>query len=110
MIQFELCRELGVRHPDYLLPTLSSKQMRDWEVFYRERPFGSEIGFYQAGIICYVLAEINRDREAKPTPYKPEDFVPAKYLKDKGVKKQSMEQMLMIMKAMSVGGGEKDVS
>ena len=101
MFQFDLCLLLGIKHPDYLLKSLTATQMRDWEIVYNLKPFGAELGFYQAGIICYVLAEINRDAKVKPEPYKPEDFIPERYLGKGEVKKQTMEYMKTILTAMS---------
>lgn len=74
MFQFSLCLELGIKHPDDLIPILSSKQLADWERFYQVRPFGRDMGFFQAAMIVCALANIHKKKNAKA--YKVEDFIP----------------------------------
>lgn len=40
MFAFELCRELGYAHPDFLLADLTYRQFRDWVILHRLEPFG----------------------------------------------------------------------
>lgn len=37
---FGLCRELGLPHPDYLLPHLTASQLVDWWVLSQIEPWG----------------------------------------------------------------------
>jgi hypothetical protein len=98
---FDLCLELGYPHPDYLLEELSGTQLREWEVYYQTKPFGTQLGFYQSGIISSVLGNVNRDSKKTPTPFKPEDFIPHAYRMDKP-KKQGIETMKALLNGISV--------
>lgn len=51
---------------------------------------------FRTGIICAVLANINRNRKKRAKPYTPRDFMPVY-----GKKKQTPEEMLETVKAMS---------
>lgn len=74
MFLFTLCLELGIRHPDYLLLSLSSKQLSDWQAFYKYRPFGQDLGYHQAAIIACMIANVNLKKGKKP--FEPKDFIP----------------------------------
>jgi hypothetical protein len=102
---FDLCLELGYPHPDHLLNELSGRQLREWEVYYHTKPFGSQLGFYQSGIIASVLANVNRDSKKSPTPFKAEDFMPMAYRMDKP-KKQGVELMKALLDGISVKKGK----
>lgn len=104
---FDLCLELGYPHPDHLLKELTAKQLREWEIKYRRKPFGSHLGFYQAGIIASVIANVNRDSKKTPAPFKVEDFIPSLYKMDKDkTKKQTMEEMRNFLNSISVKKGK----
>ena len=96
---------MGYPHPDYLLDVLSGTQLREWEVYYQTKPFGSQLGFYQSGIIASVLANVNRDSKRTPTPFKHEDFIPPAYRMDKP-KKQGIEVMKALLDGISVKKGK----
>ena len=53
---------------------MSPAEVRDlldaWEARERRPDF-------RAGQVCWLLAEINRDREARPVPFCPADFFPS---------------------------------
>jgi hypothetical protein len=74
MFNFSLSKELGYKHPDYLIADLSCKQLVEWQVFYKHRPFGDDLGFYQAGIIACMIANVNLKKGKKP--FTPNDFIP----------------------------------
>jgi len=57
---------------------------------------------YQAALICCVLANINRDKRKKLTPYKPDDFMP-KVVGEK--KKQTPEEQFTIVKMLNAAFG-----
>jgi len=57
---------------------------------------------YQAALICCVLANINRDKKKKPTPYKVDDFMP-KVVEEK--KKQTPEEQFTIVKMLNAAFG-----
>ena len=51
----------------------------------------------RTALLCAVIANCNRDKKKKPSPYKPADFMP------KEQKTQTPEQMLKIMKGLAAG-------
>jgi len=44
--------------------------------YYSLDPFGLERGDAQAAQISAILAEIHRNRDMRPVPYEPKDFMP----------------------------------
>ncbi len=94
MFQFTLCLELGIRHPDYLLLSLSSKQLSDWQAVYKYKPFGQDLGFIQAAIIASVIANVNRKKGKRA--FTLEDFVP-KF----GEKLEGWEKVKKVLSAIS---------
>lgn len=58
---------------------------------------------FRAGQICFLLAEINRDRENKPTPFSPADFFPS--LEHMRPEPPSADQIEQKLEALSRGGG-----
>ena len=61
--------------------------------FYQIEPFGDERADYRQALTTCVLANVNRDKNKKPTPYVPEDFMIGK-------KRQPQEQPWEQMKDM----------
>lgn len=58
---------------------------------------------FRAGQICFLLAEVNRDREHKPSPFSPADFFPSlEHLRPEPPGAEMLEQKL---EALSRGGG-----
>ena len=88
----------GYAHPDHLLRDLTAEQILEWELYFKKEPFGHELGFYQAGIISSVIANVNRGKGARA--FSPEDFIPEMYLA-KVKKKQSMKEMKDLLRSMS---------
>jgi len=68
---------LGFSHPDYLLDTLSDKQIDDWRNYYRQYPFGHWIdtqmraqisaSMTDGNIILPSVKVISEDDEASET-------------------------------------------
>jgi hypothetical protein len=56
----------------------------------------------QAALICCVLANINRDKKKKPTPYKVDDFMPVEIGKKK---KQTAQEQFQIVKMLNAAFG-----
>ncbi len=105
MMLFDLCLELGFPHPDHLLDELSGRQLREWEMYYQKKPFGTQMGFYQSGMISSVLANINRDSKKTPKAFTVEDFVPLAYKMGR-VKKQGVAMMKKLLDGISVKKGK----
>lgn len=40
LFAYRLCRELGVLHPDHLLPQLSWEQLQGWQRYANQEPWG----------------------------------------------------------------------
>jgi hypothetical protein len=89
---------LGVWHPDYLLAGLTSRQLKEWEMYYSVEPFGEIQQYYQTAQICCILANVNRDSKKQPQPFKVEDFMP-KF--EKETKKDKVAYMKKQMSAMA---------
>ncbi len=80
---------------------MTAIQLREWELYFNEEPFGHDLGFYQSGIIASVIANVNRGKGSKP--FTPEDFIPFMYLGKKEIKKeqkQTIEEMEVVMMGM----------
>ena len=70
---------LGVIHPDYLLKKLTSTQLKEWELYHDEEPWGEVQQFYQAGIIASTLVNLQIKKGSQP--YLATEFMP--YYKEK---------------------------
>ncbi|MCP4475381.1 MAG: DUF4035 domain-containing protein [Gammaproteobacteria bacterium] len=92
----------GLPHPDFLLPYMSSKQLREAEIYYSMDPYGEKQGYRQAASVCSVIANVNRDSKRKPIPYKTEDFMPQ--FGGRKNKKQTVNEMNKILFGMSKKG------
>lgn len=53
---------------------LPQHELLDWFAFYRLAPFGGDVLDTQFAQLCQIMAEPNRDRKRKPTPFKISDF------------------------------------
>ena len=97
-----------------LVKTAASAGLKPWEL---ERLTPVEFEAIQEGdrirdkrswqrtaLLCAVIANCNRDKKKKPSPYKAADFMPREQ------KAQTPEQMLEIMKGLAAsqkGGGRR---
>ena len=54
---------------------ISSLEFTEWQAYYTLEPFGEEIADLRHGVATSVLANINRNGEARPEPYRAEDFI-----------------------------------
>ncbi|RYD01632.1 hypothetical protein N752_29075 [Desulforamulus aquiferis] len=61
---------------------------------------------FRAGLICSVLANINRDRKVRPQPYSPADFIPGK---PKHQKPKTCQEQLAIVEALNKAFGGEDL-
>ncbi len=65
-----------------------------------------DIANWRMAMICCIIANANRDRRKKPSPFKPSDFMPEKRQEEKG-KKMTDNEMLEVLKNTTVlMGGE----
>ena len=55
---------------------ISSDEFTEWLAYYQLEPFGEQIADMRHGTACALLANVNRNAEARPQAYKPDDFVP----------------------------------
>ena len=88
-----------------MLQDLTSKQVSEWMAYYNIEPWGEGQGFYQAGIIASLIANVNRKKGAKP--FKPKDFIPDFEQRYRPIIKQSTEVQLEIFKALVKATGGK---
>lgn len=61
---------------------------------------------WRMAMICCIIANANRDRRKKPSPFKPSDFMPEKRQEEKG-KEMTDNEMLEVLKNTTIlMGGE----
>lgn len=53
---FDMCREMGFPHPDYLLPYLNSRQLKEWQLVNQRRPFTKEVELYMLARLTAMVA------------------------------------------------------
>jgi len=74
MFAFRLCLALDVKHPNRLLPTLTSLELSEWMAYFSLAPFGQD---YQSRVVAEVGAELsNRWRNKGEPPRRSKDFLP----------------------------------
>lgn len=54
---------------------ISSPEFTYWMAYYQEEPFGEIIADLRHGVATSVLANVNRNAEARPEPYRADDFI-----------------------------------
>jgi len=69
--------------------TITENELVEWMAFYQIDPFGEWREDLRNAQLCALLAEINRDRKKKSSPYKIADFM--LFMPPK--KKQSAEEL-----------------
>jgi hypothetical protein len=50
-------------------------EFTEWQAYYQLEPFGEQITDLRHGVAVSVLANVNRNHEAKPEPFTPSDFI-----------------------------------
>ena len=70
---FRIALALGFPHPDYLLETLTWKQLLDWLIYYELEPFGEERADYRIGQL--TAAVHNALRRSGGRTWKASDFL-----------------------------------
>jgi hypothetical protein len=68
-------------HED-LLSRISSRELAEWQAFSLLEPFGERRADLRAAIIASTIANANRDKDKKPEPFTPHDFMPNYETKD----------------------------
>lgn len=59
-----------------LLASISSRELTEWQAFFRLEPFGEERADLRAGIIASTMANTARDPKQRPRPFEPREFMP----------------------------------
>lgn len=88
-----------------LLRNISSKELTEWMAYSSIEPFGYESDYRMHALIASVIAEVNRDRSKKKSPYTINDFMPKKE-----EEKQSVFQKLKSYFKNDVGLSNKEAS
>lgn len=78
----------------------------EWERMVKGYLAREERADYRAGLICAVLANINRDEKKRSKPYEPADFMPQP---SKPTAPQTPEQMLKIVEFWNASLGGKRI-
>jgi len=60
---------------------------------------------YRTGLICAVIANVNRNPKKRHTPFKPSDFMPKREFEESKV--QNPEQMMQKIKLINAAMGGK---
>jgi hypothetical protein len=79
-----------------MLSRLDSRELTEWYADYLAEPWSERRADVRAAIIAQILAEINRDRKRRPTPYRLDELmaVPPIETKKKAMPWQAMKMML----------------
>ncbi len=73
-----MCLALGLPHPDYLLASITSRQLAEWLVFLQIEPIGETRDDFRAGMICATVANYaGRQRAEGSEPAQPADYMPS---------------------------------
>ena len=59
-----------------MLSTISSAELTEWMAFYKMSPFGEARGDLRVAQLTALMANVHRDREKRPQPFEPVDFMP----------------------------------
>lgn len=59
-----------------LLARISSRELTEWQAYYRLEPFGEERADLRAGIIASTMANTARDPKKHSKPFEPREFMP----------------------------------
>ncbi|MDP2381239.1 MAG: hypothetical protein Q8N00_00385 [Nitrospirota bacterium] len=66
---------MGYADPDRLAQQLSARKLREWQAYAELEPFGPPAGFWRAGLIASVVANVNRTKKSQQA-FSAEDFMP----------------------------------
>ncbi len=70
---------------------ISSAEFTEWQAFYELEPFGDIVADLRHGSATSVLANINRNPDARPEPFRAEDFI---FWRDTGKAKE--EELILL--------------
>lgn len=70
---------------------ISSAEFTEWQAFYQLEPFGDMIADLRHGVATSVLANVNRNSEAKPEPFRADDFI---HWRDTGQREEAEPTLL----------------
>lgn len=59
-----------------MLSRMSSHELAEWMAFYELEPWGVETDMLGHAITSTVIANVNRNPDKRPAPYKASDFMP----------------------------------
>lgn len=85
---------------------MSSREFQEWYEFSRLEPLGYVRGDVQAGVVASAIWNIYRDREKRPEPFGPGEFVPRFY---GGGAEDEVDDLALLRKAEMINaalGGE----
>jgi len=62
-----------------MLRGMSSALLSEWQAYYELEPWGVEREEVRFAKLCVLIAEPNRDRKRKSTPFTLDDFLPPQF-------------------------------
>lgn len=90
-----------------MLAGLSAYQLSEWMAYFEVEPWGEERADVRSGLICSVLANLNRDNARNPRPYSALDFMPyVHHTQDGNITEQEIERRINAFMA-KVNHGKK---
>lgn len=92
-----------------LLERADSRELAEWQAYYRLEPFGSERGDIQAGIVASTVANVNRDSKKRRKPYRPDDFMPKFDEAWQRQQEPAWQRMLRTVETLNRAMGGKDL-
>lgn len=98
---------MGEPNVDYLLASISHRQLIEWMAYYNLNPFGEERADTRAGIVASTVAEVKRNRKKRSKPYGPQDFM-IDYGKRRR-KRQTVAEQLQIAEMLTAAFGGRDL-
>jgi hypothetical protein len=91
---------------DELLHRISSRELAEWQAYFRLEPFGEERADLRAAIIAATVANTARDPKRRRRPFRPEEFMP-RFGRER--LRQTWQEQLAIVEMLNVALGGHDL-
>lgn len=88
-----------------LLGRISSQELTEWMAYSQVEPWGEDRADLRAGIVAATVANAQRDKKRKHSPYKAKDFIP-QFGRRRG---KSTEDLLRYVEHLNLAFGGKDL-
>lgn len=96
-----------------LLSRISSRELSEWQAYYRLEPFGEERDDFRAGTISSTIANVFADPKKRKKPFTPEEFIPEWRVADEEEETEEEQEpwrkQLAIVEMLNAAFGGKDL-